>query len=474
MYYEHFRLAGEPFSLTPDPAFLFLGDKHREAMAAVQYGLLNGRGFISLIGEVGTGKTTILYSVLGQLGAEVATAYIPYAAHSFDDLLAVALNDLGEQALRGAPRLELLETLQRMLVRRDAAGQRTALVIDEAQSLSDATFEELRLLSNFETYTHKLLQIVLVGQPELHDRLQQQNLRQLQQRVSVRAVINPLDAAEMRAYIAHRLKQVGGDERVFEAAALRAIVQHTQGIPRRANILCHNALLFAFGRSLPVVTAAAAREAIAEMDGRSPGLLGRGTLQRVPVRGGWFRRARHLAAAAGGLALVAGGVLLAGSPSQGPVTPGGAGAAATPVASPALPATADAPAPSQVESPAPSHGGSPAASPDGPVETARAERRPADAERDDAPPAAAPAPAGAQAGGAPPETEAVRTVSIAHGSSILGAARALYGRVPSEAERRALLREVLRLNPGLHDVNQVQAGAAVKFPGVPRQSENPE
>src|SRR5262245_50025738 len=281
MYYEHFRLSGEPFSLTPDPAFLFLGQKHREAMAAVQYGLLNGRGFITLIGEVGTGKTTILYSVLSQLGPEAACAYVPFAAHSFDELLTGALKDLGEQPPAGASRLQLLEVLQALLLRRDAAGQRTALVIDEAQSLPDSTFEELRLLSNFETYTHKLLQIVLVGQPELQDRLRQQNLRQLQQRVSVRAIINPLDPPEMQAYILHRLRQVGGDAGLFELAALRAIVRHAHGIPRRANILCHNALLFAFGRSLPAVSAAAAEEAIAEMDERQPGILGRGTLRRV-------------------------------------------------------------------------------------------------------------------------------------------------------------------------------------------------
>src|SRR6516165_7513234 len=230
MYFEHFRLSGEPFSLTPDPAFLFLSAKHREAMAAVQYGLLNGRGFITLIGEVGTGKTTILYSVLSQLGPEVAAAYVPYAAHTFDDLLAAALKDLGEQPPAGASRLALLEILQRLLLQR----------------------------------------------------VRQQNLRQLQQRVSVRAIINPLDANEMEAYILHRLKQVGGDERLFEPAALRLIVRHAQGIPRRANILCHNALLFAFGRSEPRVTVDVAQEAIAEMDERRPGLLGRDALRRLP------------------------------------------------------------------------------------------------------------------------------------------------------------------------------------------------
>src|SRR5262249_473685 len=201
---------------------------------------------------------TILYSVLSQLGSEVATAYVPYAAHGFEDLVRVALKDLGERPPAAASRLDLLEILQRALIKRDEAGQRTALVIDEAQSLSDATFEELRLLSNFETYPHKLLQIVLVGQPELQERLRQQNLRQLQQRVSVRAVINPLDAVEMEAYVLHRLKQVGGDERLFEPAALGAIDPHAGGIPRGAKLLCHHGLLVALRRRLPLVPASVA------------------------------------------------------------------------------------------------------------------------------------------------------------------------------------------------------------------------
>jgi general secretion pathway protein A len=466
MYYEHFRLSGEPFSLTPDPAFLFLSEKHREAMAAVQYGLLNGRGFITLIGEVGTGKTTILYSVLSQLGPEVATAYVAYAAHSFDDLLALALKDLGERPPEGASRLQLLEVLQRTLLRRDADGRRTALVIDEAQSLSDATFEELRLLSNFETYTHKLLQIVLVGQPELQERLRQQNLRQLQQRVSVRAVINPLDAVEMRAYVLHRLRQVGGDELLFEPAALRAIVRHARGIPRRANILCHNALLFAFGRSLPLVTASAAQEAIAEMDERRPGLLGRGALRRVtpsPTRS-W--RVPLGVAAAGAFALVAGGVLLGGS-SDVTLPDGGARAAAPPVvaAEPAAPAPVVAAEPTAA---APTVGSEPAAAAPLPVAEARA---PAAAVEASDVPMAPPAVAAEPAPGADARPEiGVREVAIDAGGSVLGAARELYGTLPGRSGTSALLDEVRRLNPGLRDVNLVKAGATLKFPAPPSQT----
>jgi len=460
MYYEHFRISGEPFSLTPDPAFLFLSGKHREAMAAVQYGLQNGRGFITLIGEVGTGKTTILYSVLSRLGPDVAAAYVPYAAHPFDDLLTVALKDLGKRPARDASRLELLEMLQRVLVRRDEAGQRTALVIDEAQSLSDSTFEELRQLSNFETYTHKLLQIVLVGQPELQVRLRQQNLRQLQQRVSVRAIINPLDGREMEAYILHRLNQVGGDERLFEPAALQAIIRHARGIPRRANILCHNALLFAFGHSLPVVTVSAVREAIGEMDERTPGWLGRAALQRLPTLRRWSWRRPLGLAAAGAALLVAGGAMSLFDRDARST----AGETATvTAAAPAAPTVAaDAPGGSAVEPPA-----APGAQVAAGEADAREVRDPVQvAERGNPdPPVPDVAPASAPLQDAPP-SEPIRTVSIPRGGSILAVARELYGKDHGNLAAADLLDHVRRLNPGLRDVNVVKAGATVRFPSL--------
>jgi len=450
MYCEHFRLSGEPFSLTPDPAFLFLSEKHREAMAAVQYGLENGRGFITLIGEVGTGKTTVLYSVLSRLGPGVAAAYVAYAAHSFDDLLRTALKDLGEKPPAGASRLDLLEILQEMLMRRDTAGQRTALVIDEAQSLADSTFEELRLLSNFETYTHKLLQIVLVGQPELQTRLRQQNLRQLQQRVSVRAIINPLDASEMEAYVLHRLKQVGGDERLFEPAALRAIVRHARGIPRRANILCHSALLFAFGRSLPVVTASAADEAIAEMDERMPGWFGRGTLRRVPAQRRWsWLRPLGLGGAIAAALIGASAILFGAGDVERPARGAARVAAASPTEPQMRPDAGPPPAPA--------------------VEMASAAPPPAQAAPAPAPvplaaeqePEAAAAPSDA---GGPVPAAPVHTVSIPRGGSILAAAREFYGDLQGVAGTRALLGQVRRLNPNLRDVNRVKAGTIVNFP----------
>jgi general secretion pathway protein A len=280
MYIEHFGLQAEPFGLTPDPTFLYLSPEHREALAAVQYGLLDGRGFITLMGEVGTGKTTLLYSLLSQLGPETQIAYIAYTTQDFGNLLAAALKDLGAE-VKGTSKHELLSTFNALLLRAADEGRTVALVIDEAQNLTDEAFEELRLLSNFETYETKLVQIVLVGQPELQARLRDPRLRQLRERVSVRTFINPLTATEMRRYIEHRLQRAGGPCDLFTPAALNLIVRRTQGIPRRANILCHNALLFAFGRNLDRVSAGVAREAIAEMDERRPGLFRRAGLKRV-------------------------------------------------------------------------------------------------------------------------------------------------------------------------------------------------
>src|SRR5262249_12442130 len=326
---------------------------------------------------------------------------------------------------------------------------RTALVIDEAQSLTDATFEELRLLSNFETYTHKLLQIVLVGQPELQHRLRQQNLRQLQQRVSVRAIINPLDADEMEAYILHRLKQVGGDERLFEPAALRLIVRHSQGIPRRANILSHNALLFAFGRSEPRVTAAVAQEAIAEMDERRPGLLRRDALRRLPrwpLARSW-RRLVGLAGAAAALLVL--GTHLFGSSTSADRTGGAAQvAAAVPPATPPSAAADPGPAPAPADTPAAPVAPAPAAATDAPAPVHVATGPSNDVHRDSGD------------GGN-------RTVSIPPGGSILGVARQLFGELGDRRATQAFLGEVRRLNPDLHDVNVVMAGAVVRFPSTP-------
>lgn len=243
---RHFRLSDEPFALTPDPAFLFLSDSHAEALAGLNLGLLERRGLMVLTGEVGTGKTTIVYSLLSRLDHQIETAYVSNTSLSFEDMLLTALKDLGSP-VPAKDGLKLLESLNDFLEACATEGKTAAIVIDEAQNLSDRTFEQLRLLLNFETYRAKLLQIVLVGQPELGERLRSRGLRQLAERVAVRCSLDPLSSRDTRSYIDHRLKAVSGSSELFTRSALSLLVRQSRGIPRRVNIVGHNAMIYAFG-----------------------------------------------------------------------------------------------------------------------------------------------------------------------------------------------------------------------------------
>jgi general secretion pathway protein A len=272
MYAEAYGLREEPFSPTPDPAYLVLTPDHREALAGLEYGLRERRGFISLVGEVGTGKTTLLYALLRRLQGEIDTAFFSHTTLGFDDLLWAMLRDLGVTPPSGAKR-DLIAALDAHLHRQADAGRITALIIDEAQNLSCETLEELRLLSNFETFRHKLLQIVLVGQPELDATLAQPRVRQLRDRIAVRARLRPLPAAMVPDYVRHRLGVAGFDgAALFSDAALRDIARLSAGVPRRINALCHGALLCAYARREPQVSRAAVLQAAGELglDGRPP------------------------------------------------------------------------------------------------------------------------------------------------------------------------------------------------------------
>ena len=266
MYWRHFDLKAEPFSLTPDPAFLYLSAVHAEAYAALTVGLRERRGLIAMIGEVGTGKTTLVYSLLSGLGPEIHTAYISNARLSFDGILRTALRDFGV-VCESVHLSDLLDAFNRFLLRCAEDGTTAALVIDEAQNLSQETFEDLRLLTNFETYKHKLLQIVLVGQPELDAKLRDPALRQVTDRIAVRCHVNPLKPEEVRRYIEHRLAAVGGSSQTFTEGALRVLVRHSRGIPRSINVLGHNAMLFAYGSKHPRVTRDDVLTAIREREG---------------------------------------------------------------------------------------------------------------------------------------------------------------------------------------------------------------
>ena len=247
MYQDAFGLRDSPFGLTPDPRYLFLTDAHKEAIASVTYGLQERKGFVLILGEVGTGKTTIIRHILGRLGPDTKAAFVFNPAIGFEELLRVVLREL-EVPCRSRLRTEMVETLHRFLLDEAVAGRVVALIIDEAQHLSSTVLEELRMLSNLETTRSKLLQIILVGQPELGAKLARPELRQVRQRVGLVAELRPLSRSETRDYIRHRLEVAGADQRaIFTRRALRLIHRGSAGIPRLINIACDKALILAYG-----------------------------------------------------------------------------------------------------------------------------------------------------------------------------------------------------------------------------------
>ena len=246
MYLDFYGLKEKPFNATPDPKFLYLTPGHREALAQLIYGVQEHKGFIVLTGEVGTGKTTLLQTLLQRLDSTTAVAFVFNSTLPFDDILEYVLEDFGIGKTVSS-RAQRLVALNNFLVDRRRAGQNTVLIIDEAQNLEPDTLEQVRLLSNFETPTDKLLQILLVGQPELKVRLQLPQLRQLKQRIGLRCAIPPMTPEETRDYIRSRLRVAGArDLNLFNEAAVRRIAEYAGGIPRVVNIVCDHALLIGY------------------------------------------------------------------------------------------------------------------------------------------------------------------------------------------------------------------------------------
>ena len=258
MYHEFFGLVRSPFEMTPDPAFLVLGDTHREGLATLVYAVSSRKGFVLLTGEVGTGKTTLLHALLSQLDRETATAFI------FN------------------PRLE-----------RDLP---TLLIVDEAQNLSAEMLEEIRLLSNLETPTSKLLQIMLVGQPELAEMLAKPELRQLRQRIVLRHTLRPFTEEETNHYVEERLRLAGyTGKALFKNKALAELYRVTEGVPRLINVVCDGALLLGYGREQPTLDADAIREVARDLALIPAGepAPAREMRRSKPQNGlfGWLRRA---------------------------------------------------------------------------------------------------------------------------------------------------------------------------------------
>jgi len=249
MYEEYFSLKERPFSLTPDPDFLFLSGSHQRALDHLLFGLESGEGFIVVTGDIGVGKTTVCRALLRRLPERFATALVVNTLLTEKELLRTVLDDFGAPVPDGT-RKDLLDALNRFLLAEAEAGRRPVLIIDEAQNLAPPLLEQVRLLSNLETEKRKLLQIVLFGQKELQEKLRLPQLRQFDQRITVRATILPLDLRETSRYIQHRMSVAGASGSAFlSPAAERLIHRRSRGVPRRINQLCDRALLAACVRN---------------------------------------------------------------------------------------------------------------------------------------------------------------------------------------------------------------------------------
>jgi len=288
MYCAYYGLSRPPFEMTPDPAFLYLGETHREGLATLVYGVQSGKGFVLLTGEVGTGKTTLLHALLGQLEADTASAFIFNPRLEPLDFFRVLLDEYGIEATCRT-KGEYLLTLNQFLIARLGQRLKTVLIIDEAQTLAPEMLEEVRLLSNLETPTSKLLQIILVGQPELVDVLARPELRQLRQRIVLRHHLRPFDESETDAYIDERLALAGYTGKgIFQRSARREIQAVTEGVPRLVNVVCDGALLLGYSRQHAQLDAGAIREVAGDLGLLpAPGEPPRPAPARVPARRGW-------------------------------------------------------------------------------------------------------------------------------------------------------------------------------------------
>jgi len=267
VYNAFFGFDADPFRVNPDPRFLYMSEGHAEALATLLYAVQERKGFITLTGEVGVGKTTILNALLAKLGPSVQTAYLFNTSLEVEDLFASLFEELELEPVEPWRKSGALSRLNHYLIDRMTNGLQTLLIVDEAQNLSDALLEEIRMLSNLETPQSKLLQIMLVGQPELDEKLAQPRLRQLRQRVELRHAIRALHAQETASYVRER-QLVAGHPRgdAFTPGAERAVFRFSRGIPRIINVLCDNALIVAFSRQSLRVSAQMVEEAARDLE----------------------------------------------------------------------------------------------------------------------------------------------------------------------------------------------------------------
>jgi general secretion pathway protein A len=266
MYCQFYGLKERPFNVTSDPAFFFLSQKHKEAFSHLLYGITQRKGIIVITGEVGAGKTTLCRFFLNQVGKNVKTAFILNPYFSEVQLLEAIIKDFGINP-RNRSRLLLVWELNRFLLSESEQGNNIVLIIDEAQNLPPRALEQIRLLSNLETEKDKLLQIVLVGQPQLNQKLDLIDLRQLQQRIMVRYHISPLNKDEINSYVTHRLNVAGSEGRIkFTEEAIQVISDFSSGVPRLINIICDRALLAGFVAETDTIDLSIIKKCVEELD----------------------------------------------------------------------------------------------------------------------------------------------------------------------------------------------------------------
>ncbi len=268
MYEEYFDFTSPPFSIAPDPHYLFMSERHKEALAHLLYGIRRESGFVLLTGEVGTGKTTICRCLLEQVPDDTDIAFIYNPKLTVEELLATICEEFGINIQEKLSSIKVfVDHINSFLLRSHARGRKAVLIIDEAQNLSVDVLEQIRLLTNLETNERKLLQIIMLGQPELKEMLQRSELRQLAQRITARYHLEPLSEREVGAYVAHRLTMVGGRSKIFPASTIKLLYQLSRGIPRLINIICDRALLGAYVQDQDQVTSSILKKAAREVFG---------------------------------------------------------------------------------------------------------------------------------------------------------------------------------------------------------------
>jgi general secretion pathway protein A len=267
MYLKFYGLKEKPFSVTSDPNFLYLSKKHREAISHMQYGIQERMGFLEITGEIGTGKTTICKALLNTLDEHTKTAFLLNSNLSEIQLLEAIVTDFGIR-LKNKNKITMLSELNKFLLEQLKCNNNTVLIIDEAQNLKSSLLEQIRLLSNLETEKEKLLQIVLVGQPELKEKLASKELEQLRQRIAIRYHILPLNRDEVDAYVCHRLNIAGSEGKTFFTEnAVSSIYRFSGGVPRLINIVCDKALLAGFAADKRDIDADMIKKCSREIEG---------------------------------------------------------------------------------------------------------------------------------------------------------------------------------------------------------------